>query len=154
MQQQMLLVTDKSRASAHVNPKYVHDKERYECSRSGNCFAAVVKDYLDGTFTRSQEEKIAMQTEILLEIANFRARRGWFETEIAKGTAICKKRVRLLDCCSTIWGCNECGTITTEKDGSHGPTVMEAFRSRMHAAVQARKEQEAAAQAIEEARAW
>ena len=40
-----------------------------------------------------------------------------------------------------------------EKDGSHGPTVIEAFRSRMHAAVRARKEREAAAQAIEEARA-
>ena len=40
-----------------------------------------------------------------------------------------------------------------EKDGSHGPTVIEAFRSRMHAAVRARKEREAAAQAIQEARA-
>ncbi len=34
-----------------------------------------------------------------------------------------------------------------------GNTVIDAFRSRMSAAVQARKEQEAAAQAIDEARA-
>jgi hypothetical protein len=36
------------------------------------------------------ENKISLQTEILLEAANFRTRRGWFETDIAKGTAACK----------------------------------------------------------------
>ena len=42
-----------------------------------------------------------------------------------------------------------------ERNGSHGPTVMDAFqvRSCMCAAVRARKEREAAAQAIDEARA-
>ena len=40
-----------------------------------------------------------------------------------------------------------------EKDGRQGPTVMDAFRSRLRAAVRARKEREAAAQAIDEARA-
>ena len=41
----------------------------------------------------------------------------------------------------------------TENPHSREHNVMEAFRSRMRAAVRARKEQEAAAQAIDEARA-
>jgi hypothetical protein len=48
-----------------------------------------VKDYLEGTFKGSQAEKVAMQTEILLEAANFQKQKrlGWFETDIAAGAA-------------------------------------------------------------------
>ncbi len=44
----------------------------------------------EGTFKGSQAEKVAMQTDILLEAANFQKRRGWFETDIAKGAAASK----------------------------------------------------------------
>ena len=57
------LVTSMARASAHVNPKYVYGEERFECPRSGDCFAAVVSDYLNGTMKGSQAEKTAMQTQ-------------------------------------------------------------------------------------------
>jgi hypothetical protein len=57
------------------------------CPLSGLCFSGVVKDYLEGTFKGSQAEKVAMQTETLLEAANFQKRLGWFETDIAAGAA-------------------------------------------------------------------
>ncbi len=60
------------------------------CPLSGECFSGVVKDYLEGTFKGSQAEKVAMQTEILLEAANFEKRRGWFETDITEGAAASK----------------------------------------------------------------
>ncbi len=59
------LVTLMASAAVHVRPK------KFECPRSGECFSAVVKDYLDGTFKGSQSEKVAMQTEILFEAAIF-----------------------------------------------------------------------------------
>ena len=50
----------------------------------------MVKDFLEGTFKGPQPEKVAMQTEILLEAANFQKRRGWFDTDMAKGAAMSK----------------------------------------------------------------
>jgi hypothetical protein len=84
------LVTPMARAAAHVKPKYVYAEEQFVCLTSGDCFAAVVKDYLDGTFKGSQSEKVVLQTESLLEAANFQKRRGRFETNIAKGAAASK----------------------------------------------------------------
>ena len=49
-----------------------------------------MRDYLEGTFKGSEAEKMAMQTDILLEAANFQKRRGWFETDFAKGAAASK----------------------------------------------------------------
>ncbi len=51
------------------------DLLRCRGNRSGDCFAAVVKDYLDGTFKGSQSGKVEMQTEIMFEAANFQKRR-------------------------------------------------------------------------------
>ena len=84
------LVTPMARAAAHVNPKYVYAEEQFVCPRSGDCFAAVVKDYLDGTFKGAPSEKVELQTEILLEAANFQKRRDWFETDMARGAAASK----------------------------------------------------------------
>jgi hypothetical protein len=81
------LVTLMARAAAHVSPKYVYAEKQFVCPRSGDCFAAVVKDYLDGTCKGSQSEKDGLRTDILLEAANFQKRQGWFETDIAKGAA-------------------------------------------------------------------
>ena len=67
----------------------VYDEERFACPCSGDCFSAVVKDYLDGTFKWSQSENVALQTEIL-EAANFQKKSGWFGTDIAKGAASSK----------------------------------------------------------------
>jgi hypothetical protein len=79
-----------AKAAAHVNPKYAYAEEQFVCLTSGDCFAAVVKDYLDGTFKGSQSEKMVLQTESLLESANFQKRWGWFETDTAKGAAASK----------------------------------------------------------------
>ncbi len=173
-------------------------------TRSGDCFAAVVKDYLDGTFKGPQSEKVAIQTEILLEAANFQKRLGWFEADIAKGAAASKCEFdfwtvasqfdgakivaplaqKLLRCYSAMGDVERCHKLTSghrtkysnrkmdrtteacceiaiaesnkrlwEDTQSKGKTIMDAFRSRMCAAVRARKEREAAAQAIDEARA-
>jgi hypothetical protein len=164
----------------------------------------VVKDYLDGTFKGSQAEKVALQTEILLEAANFQKRRGWFDTDIAKGAASSKsdfdfwtvasqfdgaKNVatlaqKLLTCYSAMGGVERVHKLTSrhrtkysnrkldstteayceiaiaesnkrqrENPNSREVNVMEAFQSRMRSVVRARKEQEAAARAIDEARA-
>ena len=51
------LVAPMARAAAHISPKYVYAEEQFVCLTSGDCFAAVVKDYLDGTFKGSQSEK-------------------------------------------------------------------------------------------------
>ena len=155
----------------------------------------VVKDYLDGTFKLegSQSEKVEMQTELLFEAANFQKRRGWFETDIAKGAAASKSEFdfwtvasqfdgaknvaplaqKHLTCYSAMGDVERCHKITSrhrtkgsnrkldsttqayceiaisesnkrrrEDSQSKGHTVMDAFRSRMRAAVRARKEQE------------
>jgi len=76
------LVTVMARAAVHIRPKYVYAEERFVCPLSGECFSGVVKDYLEGKFKGSQVEEVAMQTEILLEAANFQKQRGWFEQQV------------------------------------------------------------------------
>jgi hypothetical protein len=63
-------------------------KNNLHAPRSGDCFSAVVKDY--PVEKGSQPEKVALQTEILLEAAIFKKQRSWFETDIAKGAASSK----------------------------------------------------------------
>ena len=65
------MVTQMARSAAHVCPKYVYDEELFACPCSGDCCSNVEKDYLDGTFKGSQPNKVALQTEILLEAAKF-----------------------------------------------------------------------------------
>jgi len=113
--------------------KYVYAEERFTCPRSGDCFGNVVKDYLDGTFKGSESEKVALQTEILLETANFQKRRGCFDTDMTKGAASSKsdfdfwtvasqfdgaKNVaplaqKLLTCYSAMGAVERCHKITT-----------------------------------------
>ncbi len=41
------LVTPMARAAAHVNPKYVYGNNLFVCEKSGECFQAVVEDYIN-----------------------------------------------------------------------------------------------------------
>ncbi len=81
------MVSERAKAAAHVDPKYVYDDVPFECPGSVQSFAAVVKGSLNGTYKGSAEEKDIMQTEIMLEVANFRSKRGWFQTDTAKSAA-------------------------------------------------------------------
>ncbi len=72
------LVTPMARAAAHVNPKYVYGNNLFVCEKSGECFQAVVEDYINGTFKGSEIDKAELKTNIVLEAANFRSKRRWF----------------------------------------------------------------------------
>ena len=81
------LVTPMARAAAHVNPKYVYSEDPFICEKSGDCFQAVVDDYVNGTFQGSDIDKADLKTNMVLEAAHFRSKRGWFATDIASRVA-------------------------------------------------------------------
>ena len=86
------LVTPMARAAAYINPKYVpvYGEERFECPRSAECFGEGVQDFLLGTLKGSPDDRAALQTDILLEAANFRKLRGWFASDAARRVATVK----------------------------------------------------------------
>lgn len=116
------LVTDMARAAAHINPKYVYGENIFACDRSGECFQAVVEDYINGTFQGSESDKADLKTNIVLQAAHFRSKRRWFGTEMASkiassksefefwvvagetddGKAVAPLAMKLLSCCSAM----------------------------------------------------
>jgi hypothetical protein len=194
-----------ARAAAYIYPKYVYGEERSKFPRSAECFGEVVQDLHRGTLKGSPDDRAALQTDILLETANFRKLRGWFASDAAKRVATVKSEFdfwttaaqyddaknvsslaqKLLTSYSSMGEVERCHKLeltarhrttysnrkmaaSTEayreiaiaksnktrkkKSSREEQNVMGAFRDGMQAAVKRRKEQEAAAQSIAEAR--
>ena len=107
------MVTVLARAAAHVNPKYVYGDETFLCPQSGQSFQSFLTDYLKGTVDGPEEAKAEVMAECMLEMANFRNKRGWFGSDLA--LRIAKNKVNLiLDYCRGIRSSKACWYIRTE----------------------------------------